>query len=224
VTNAAAMQAVYTGPGGLLSVDVTGKVFIDMSTVLGRDHQALAPDVERKGALFLECPVSGAVAPARSGMLVGFAGGTVEAFDATRPVLAQLCRRAERIGTLGAGAATKLAANLLLTVFWQAFAEACALVHEVPVKPGLLVDLLADTNIGAALLKARAADIVRALEGQPGAAASFDIDFMRKDLGEILEQARAVGVTLPLAAQTQRCFDAASRAGAGYIDGTAYPA
>ena len=224
LTNAAAMQAVYTGHDGLLSANVARKLFVEMSTVRGSEHRALAPKVEAKGALLLECPVSGTVKPARDGTLFGFAAGTREAFSEAQPLLEQLCRRVELIGAMGAGANMKLAVNLLLTVFWQSLAEACSLMDEVPLEPKRLIDLFADTGIGAALLKARAAAVTAALEGKPGDAASFDIDFMRKDLREMLQDAEALGVSLPLAARTLSCFDEASTAGDGKIDGTQYPA
>jgi 3-hydroxyisobutyrate dehydrogenase len=78
--------------------------------------------------------------------------------------------------------------------------------------------------IGAALLKVRGAAVAAALEGRPAGAASFDIDFMRKDLRDMLREAEGQGASLPLAAQTLRCFDDASRTGSGKIDGTQYPA
>ena len=179
LTDETAMQAVYTGRDGLLSGNVTNKLFIEMSTVRGAEHRALAPKVQTKGGLFVECPVSGTVQPAREGTLLGFAGGRPKAFSAARPLLEQLCRRVELIGPIGAGASMKMAVNLLLTVFWQALAEACGLIHAVPIEPERLIDLFADSNIGAALLKARGALVAAALEGKPGRAASFDGDFMR---------------------------------------------
>ena len=224
LTNAPAMHAVYTGNDGLLSANVARKLFVEMSTVRGSDHRALAPKVEPKAALLLECPVSGTVKPAREGTLFGFAAGTREAFTEARPLLEQLCRRVELIGAMGAGASMKLAVNLLLTVFWRSLAEACSLMHEEPLEPKRLIDLFADTGIGAALLKARAAAVVAALEGKPGDAASFDIDFMRKDLREMLQDAEVLGVSLPTASRTLSCFDEASRAGDRKIDGTQYPA
>jgi|ERR1700674_1030325 3-hydroxyisobutyrate dehydrogenase len=224
LTNATAMQAVYTGKDGLLSVDVTGKLFIEMSTVRAAEHQALASKVESVGALLLECAVSGTVKPAREGTLVGFAGGKPEAFTEAEPLLEKLCRRVELIGAMGAGASMKLAANLLLTVFWQALAEACSLMHTVPIEPERLIGLLADSNIGAAILRARGAAVAAALEGKPAEAASFDVDFMRKDLRDMLQEAQALGVSLPVATRTLSSLDEASRAGFGKIDGTQYPA
>jgi 3-hydroxyisobutyrate dehydrogenase len=218
------VQRVYTGKRGLLSGPIAGKLFIDMSTVRAEDHLTLAATAAAKGARFLECPVSGTVTPAREGMLVGFAGGTPEAFAEARPVLEHVCRRVELIGPIGAGARMKLAANLLLTVFWQALAEACALVAPVTIDPARTIDLLADSNIGATVLKIRGASVAAALDGKPGGTASFDLDFMRKDLRDMVRDARALGVSLPVAMRTLRCYDQASRAGGGTIDGTEYPA
>ena len=79
LTDAAAIDATYRGSSGLLAGEVRGKLFVDMSTVRGADHRGLAPSVAAKGALFLECPVSGTVQPAREGKLFGFAGGQREA-------------------------------------------------------------------------------------------------------------------------------------------------
>jgi 3-hydroxyisobutyrate dehydrogenase len=224
LTNTAAMQAVYSGKDGLLSGNVRGKLLIEMSTVRADAHRALASDVAARDAALLECPVSGTVRPAREGKLVGFAGGTPEAFAAAQPLLDQLCRRVELIGPMGAGANMKLAANLLLTVFWQALAEACSLMHCVPIEPERLIDLLADSNIGAGILKARGALVAAALAGNVTAAASFDIDFMRKDLRDMLQEAAALGVSLPVAARTLKCFDEASLAAFGEMDATQYPA
>ncbi len=224
LTNAAAMEAVYTGKDGLLFGNVRGKLLIEMSTVRADAHRALEPKVTAKGAVLLECPVSGTVNPAREGKLVGFAGGTPEAFTDAQPLLDQLCRRAELIGPMGSGANMKLAANLLLTVFWQALAEACSLMQSVPIEPGRLIELLADSNIGAGILKARGALVAAALEGKNTAAASFDVDFMRKDLRDMLQEAKALGVSLPVTASTLKSFDEASLAAFGEIDATQYPA
>ena len=74
------------------------------------------------------------------------------------------------------------------------------------------------------MLKARAADVVAALEGKSPGPASFDVDFMRKDLRDMLEEAKTLGISLPVAMGTLKCFDEASSAAFGKIDGTQYPA
>ncbi len=75
LTDAAAIDAVYHGASGLLSGDVNGKLFIEMSTVQPETEIALADKVRGKGAAFVECPVGGTTGPARQGKLFGFAGG-----------------------------------------------------------------------------------------------------------------------------------------------------
>ena len=87
-------------------------------------------------------------------------------------------------------------------------------------------DRATDSNIGSNILKVRGASVAAALEGKDtGAArASFDVDFMRKDLRDMLEEAKALGIALPAAASTLKCFDEASSAAFGEIDGTQYPA
>ena len=82
LTDGAAIDAVYNGPNGLLSGDVKGKLFIEMSTVAPKVETDLAPKVRAKGAALVECPVGGSTAPARKGQLLGLMGA--EPADAAR--------------------------------------------------------------------------------------------------------------------------------------------
>ncbi len=124
----AAVERVYLGADGLLTGRVEGGLLIDMSTVTPGTHRLIALALASRNAGFIECPVSGSIPTARSGTLVGFAGGGAREFARAEPLLGQLCRRVEHVGPLGAGARMKLAANLLLTVFWQALGESLLLV------------------------------------------------------------------------------------------------
>ena len=151
-----AVERVYLGRNGLLTGRVEGRLFIDMSTVSPGTHGRIAPAMASRNAGFIECPVSGSVALAQSGALVGFAGGEAAGFARALPLLGQLCRRVEHVGPLGAGARMKLAANLLLTVFWQTLAESLLLIDPSAMDSGRAIDLLADSNIGAAVLRTRA--------------------------------------------------------------------
>jgi 3-hydroxyisobutyrate dehydrogenase len=218
----AAVERVYHGTSGLLAGRVEGRLFIDMSTVSPGVHARIEPMLAVRNAAFIECPVSGSIAAAQSGALVGFAGGGVIAFARAQVVLTQLCRRVEHVGPLGAGARMKLAANLLLAVFWQALGE--SLLVADPADAARAIDLLADSNIGAAILRARGAQIVDALNGGAPAAAAFDVDTMRKDLRYMALEAGAQGASLPLAGRTLECFDRASSEGSGGVDSVAYPA
>jgi len=220
----AAVARVYLGGSGLLSGRVEGRHFIDMSTVSPDTHWPIAPVMVFRNARFVECPVSGSISAARSGTLVGFAGGEAPDFERVRPLIEQICRRVEHVGPLGAGARMELAANLLLTVFWQALGESLLLADPSASDAARAVDLLADSNIGAAVLRARASQVVDAMHGDPSGAAAFDVDTMRKDLRYMAQEAIAHGSSLPLATRTLECFDRASREGRGGVDSVAYPA
>jgi 3-hydroxyisobutyrate dehydrogenase len=220
----AAVERIYLGTNGVLTGHVEGRLFIDMSTVSPGTHARIAPAMASRKAGFIECPVSGSIAAALSGTLVGFAGGEAPEFARAQPLLAQLCRRVEHVGALGAGARMKLAANLLLAVFWQALGEALLLADPQAMDAARAVDLLADSNIGAAILRARGPQIVAAMNGDASGAAAFDVDTMRKDLRYMAQEAASHGTSLPLASRTLECFDRASRDGGGGVDGAAYPA
>jgi 3-hydroxyisobutyrate dehydrogenase len=220
----AAVERVYLSTNGLLTGRVEGGLFIDMSTVSPGTHGRIASAMASRNASFIECPVSGSIPTAQSGTLVGFAGGDASDFARAQPLLEQLCRRVERVGPLGAGARMKLAANLLLAVFWQALGESLLLVDPSATDTARVIDLLADSNIGAAVLRTRAAQIIAAMNGATSGAVAFDVDTMRKDLRYMAQEASAHGSSLPLANRTLECFDRASREGSGGVDSVAYPA
>ena len=221
--DAPALQAVYHGADGLLA-SARGKLFIEMSTVRPETQQALVAETRAAGGAFLECPVGGTTGPARSGQLLGLAGGEAADMERARPVLEKLCRRVEHMGPVGAGASAKLATNLPLLVFWQSFGEALALVRHLGKDPAWMVQLFAETAGGPNVLKVKAQAVAAALAGDPGVPAAFDIDSMRKDLRTMLQEGDTTGLRLPVAAQTLAAFDEASAAGLGGQDCAYMPA
>ncbi len=176
-----AVMQVFRGATGLLEA-APGKLFIEMSTVRPGTHEHLSENVRASGGAYIECPVGGSTGPARAGKLLGLAGGDAMDVTRARPVLDMLCRRVEHVGPVGAGASMKLAINLPLLVFWQAFGEANALIRHLKLDPEFLVELFADTSGGANVLKARGPAIAAALGGRDPGPAAFDVDSIRKDL------------------------------------------
>ena len=223
LSNAEAIDAAYDGAVGLLSGNVAGKLFIEMSTVRPAVGRALAGRIRGRGAAMIECPVGGTVGPARDGKLFGFVGGDAADVARARPLLDQLCRRVEHVGAVGAGASMKLAINLPLMVFWQSFGEALSLCAELGLDPARLVDIFADTSGGPNVLKGRGPMIVAALHGKDTGPITSDVDLMRKDLRTMIEEAASHGVTLPVAATALECFDDAAREGLGASDAVTLP-
>ena len=220
LTDAAAVDAVYHGPSGLLSGDVAGKLFIEMSTVQPQTEIVLAEKVRAKGAAFVECPVGGTTGPAQQGKLFGFAGGTPTDFERAKPLLDQMCRRVEHCGDVGSGSGMKLAINLPLMIYWQALGEALAISRHLNIEPSRMMDIIADTSGASTAVKNRGQNIAAWLGGGDFGAVTFNLDDARKDIRTMIAEGKARGVDLPLIEKTLACFDEASAAGFGQCDGS----
>lgn len=207
LTDAAAIDAVYGGPAGLLAGDVTGKLFIEMSTVAPATETALAEKVRAKGAALVECPVGGTTGPARQGKLIGLMGGEPADVERARPILEQLCRRLEHCGPVGAGAVMKLTINMPLMIYWQALGEALALCRPLGLDPARLMELLADTSGGPNVLKVRGPAVATMLKGGDIGPVTFDIDSAVKDLRTMLGEGKRQGLELPLVERTLSCYE-----------------
>jgi 3-hydroxyisobutyrate dehydrogenase len=182
LANDTALQAAYHGPDGILAADLTGKVVVEFCTTSPQTVIALEKAVTTRGGLFVECPVSGNVVPARSGQLMGLAGGTKAAFDAAQPLLAKLTRRLEHLGPVGSGAAMKLAVNLPLMVYWSALGEALGLAMSRGVDPALALDILGDSSGAIGAAKKRIPPICdMVVAGDPGSV-SFSLTNAIKDM------------------------------------------
>lgn len=223
LTDAAAIDAAYHGRDGLLSAGISGKLFVEMSTVRPETERKLAAKIREKSAAMVECPVGGTVGPAKDGKLFGFVGGEAADVARARPLLDQLCRRVEHVGPIGAGASMKLAINLPLLVFWQAFGEALALCRSLGLEPARILDIFADTSGGPNVLKGRGPVLAAALQGKDTGPITVDIDAMRKDLRTMVEEAQSLGTSLPVTSRALECYDEASRAGLGKGDITGIP-
>jgi 3-hydroxyisobutyrate dehydrogenase len=222
LTDNAAIDAVYNGPSGLLAGDVTGKLFIEMSTVPPSVESALAPKVQGKGAVFVECPVGGSTAPARQGKLLGLMGTEPAAAARARPILEQLCRKVEHCGPVGAGSSMKLAINLPLMVAWQAYGEAFAIARDVGWEPKRLVDLFAESNGANNALKMRADMIVALMEKRDPGATTFSIANGLKDLRTMLDTGTAKGADMPATKAALAGFEESNKKGLGGGDGASH--
>jgi 3-hydroxyisobutyrate dehydrogenase len=211
LTDAAAIDSVYTGPSGLLASDVRGKLFVEMSTVRPQTEVALAGKLRAKGAAFVECPVGGSTGPARQGKLIGLMGAEPADAERARPILEQLCRRLEHCGPVGSGSVMKLTINMPLMIYWQALGEALALCRPLGLDPARIMDLLADTSGGPNVLKVRGPGVAQMLKGGDGGPVTFDVDSAVKDLRTMLAEGKSRGVELPLTEKTLVCYEETKR-------------
>ena len=215
LTDAAAVEDVVAG---LIAAGLTGKLVIDLSTLLPDETRAVAARVTEAGADFVDCPVGGTVGPALKGQLLGMAGGTEAAFARAQPVLEHLCRRVEHLGPAGTGASMKLAVNLPLALYWQTLAEALAVLQGSGIAPETAISMIADSSAGPTVLKNRGQVVIDTLAGtdQPG---TFDIAGLAKDLDLALRQAALTGRALPMSQEARKNYAKALDAGLGGFDG-----
>jgi 3-hydroxyisobutyrate dehydrogenase len=218
LTDSTAIDAVYDGPVGLLSGEVKDKLFIEMSTVPPKIETALAPKVQGKGAVFVECPVGGSTAPARQGKLLGLMGAADTAAARARPILEQFCRKVEHCGPVGAGSSMKLAINLPLMVAWQAYGEAFAIARDVGWEPRRLLDLFVESNGANNGLKMRADMIVAMMENRDPGATTFSVANAVKDLRTMLDAGAAKGADMPATKAALAAFEETNNQGLGPRD------
>ena len=209
----AAAEQIFLGESGLLSVDVKGKLFIEMSTLRPPTARSLAERCAEKGAGFIDAPVSGTVAPAKDGKLMALVGGSEQDLERARPALKVLTRRIVHAGPVGQGAMLKLVLNLPLAVYWQSLAEAAALGTAGGLELATILDAMADSGGAARVLPLK---IPLILEGSDYVA--FDIATMEKDATSIIETGAGFGVPMPTISAALATYAAANAAGKGAED------
>lgn len=215
LTDAAASSSVIRA---LAQEGVQGRLVVEMSTLRPDEADDLAQMVTEAGADFVHCPVGGTVAPALKGQLLGMAGGTEAAMHRARPVLDQLCRRVEAVGSPAAAARMKLAVNLPLAVYWHTLGESLRLLRGSGIDPELAISLIADSSAGPAVLKNRASVVVETLRGkdQPG---TFDLTGLAKDLRLAIQVVQAQGSALALSETALQGYDALVGSSNAGLDG-----
>lgn len=218
LTDHTALRAVHEGKDGLLAQDIAGKLYIEMSTLLPDEQQALEKGVVATGCGYLECPVGGTVGPALKGQLLGMAGGVEASWHRARPILEGLCKRVEHLGPVGTGSAMKLSVNLPLAIYWATLGEAMGVLKGQGLSGAVVAGLLADSSAGPNVLKNRMEVVAGTLDGtdHPG---TFDINGLHKDLQLALIWARRTGAAMPVSSEVQKIYARAVAKGLGGFDG-----
>jgi len=195
VSDDAALEAIATGPDGILAGLGPGKVYVDMSTVSPAASVELAARVRGLGARMLDAPVSGSVPQAEAGTLTIMVGGEEAALRQVEPLLSELGQSVTRIGENGRGLLLKLAINVSLAAQTLAFSEGLVLAERGGIDPQLAARVMSDSAIGSPMVKARVPMLLELPED-----AWFDVGMMRKDIRLALDAGREEHVPLPSAA------------------------
>ncbi len=190
-----------------------GLVVIDCSTVAATTAREAAARLGRRGAVFLDCPVSGGVEGAREGTLAIMCGGEPAAFERARPVLAAMGRTVTHMGPNGYGQATKATNQILCAGVIQAVAEAMAFAKA----EGLPLDKVIETlgkGAGSSWYFVNRAPFM----ARGSFPAGFRVRLHDKDLGICHDMAAARGAELPVVETTRRQYQELVASGHGDED------
>lgn len=213
VTDTGALEAVTSGPDGLIAGLGAGKVYVDMSTVSVASSRALATTVAARGAMMLDAPVSGSVSTLEEGRLSIMVGGDRQIFERVKPILLTIGPTVTYMGDNGSAVLMKIATNLNLATQVLAFSEGVLLAEKGGIPRELAVQVLLNTVIASPMLKYRGPFVV-----QMPKEAWFDVTMMQKDLGLALDLGRELAVPLPTTATANQWLTAAQGMGLGEQD------
>jgi 3-hydroxyisobutyrate dehydrogenase len=210
------LEAVTLRADGCFRTMKRGALFVDHTTVSARIARQLAVEGKDRGLLVVDAPVSGGQAGAENGTLSIMCGGSAKAFAAAEPLMRAYAARIVHVGGAGAGQQTKMVNQICIAGAIQSVAEGLRFAQSA----GLDADKVFEAISGGA-----AASWQMVNRWQTMADDKFDfgfaIDWMRKDLGLALEEARANGATLPVAALVDQFYADVQALGGGRQDTSA---
>jgi 3-hydroxyisobutyrate dehydrogenase-like beta-hydroxyacid dehydrogenase len=211
VTDDNAARMIWLDPDtGALAGMKAGSIAIECSTVTPAWVHELDAAVAAKGVNLLDAPVAGSRPQAEAGQLVFMVGGDASAFARAEAVLAPLAAKVIHVGKLGQGAVLKLAVNTLFAAQLESVAELLGFLSRNGFAAEQAAELLGSFPIVAPPV-AGAAKMMATGNTTP----LFTIDLIEKDLGYIIDTAKASGADLPGAASARAAFRRAQDKGLG---------
>lgn len=217
VVNAAQTEEVLFGQKGAADSLKKGSVFIMCSTVDPNWSVALEKRLNTMGILYLDSPISGGAAKAASGQMTIMSSGAPEAYAKVGGALDAMAAKVYRLGdSAGAGSKVKIINQLLAGVHIAAAAEAMALGLREGVDADSLYEVITNSAGNSWMFENRMAHVLAA-DYTPLSA----VDIFVKDLGLVLDTARASKFPLPLSSTAHQMFMQASTAGFGREDDSA---
>jgi 3-hydroxyisobutyrate dehydrogenase len=217
VVNAAQTEAVLFGDNGAAEALAPGSVFVMCSTVDPNWSVALEKRLAERGVHYLDAPISGGAAKAASGQMTMMTSGRPEAYAKVGAALDAMAAKVYKLGdAAGLGSKVKIINQLLAGVHIAAAAEAMALGLREGVAADALYEVITNSAGNSWMFENRMAHVI-AGDYTPLSA----VDIFVKDLGLVLDTARATKFPLPLSATAHQMFMQASSAGHGREDDSA---
>jgi len=213
VGNDADLRSVVTGPEGAFAGMAPGAVLVDHTTASADIARELHGQAVARGLHFVDAPVSGGEAGAVNGLLTVMCGGDAAPFDAMKPVALAFARAVTRLGDSGAGQLAKMVNQICIAGLVQGLAEAIAFGGRAGLDMAAVLDVIG---------KGAAQSWQMDNRGKTMVADKFDfgfaVDWMRKDLGLVLDEARRNGARLPATALIDQFYAELQNRGGGRWD------
>ena len=207
------LAQVALGRDGAFRAMKRGSLFIDHTTVSARIARQLSVEAEAPGLLVVDAPVSGGEAGAQNGTLSIMCGGRKAAFDAAAPVMQAYAARMVHIGGPGAGQTTKMVNQIAIAGVLQGLSEALRFAQASKLDTDKVFEAVSGGAAASWQMLNRWGTMAKD-EFDFG----FAVDWMRKDLGLALEEARVNGATLPVASLVDQFYADVQKLGGGRRD------
>lgn len=213
VGNDADLRSVTLGAQGAFAGMRAGAVFVDHTTASAHIARELHAQAGARGLQFVDAPVSGGQAGAQNGLLTVMCGGDAQAFDAARPAIMAYARACALLGASGAGQLAKMVNQICIAGLVQALSEALAFGRSAGLDLEQVLEVIGKGAAQSWQLENR---------GKTMVAGAFDfgfaVDWMRKDLGLVLDEARRNGARVPVTALVDQFYADLQKMGGGRWD------
>ena len=213
VGNVDDLRQVMLGDDGILAGAGEGTIIVDHTTASAKVARELAAAAAARSQHFLDAPVSGGQVGAENGALTVMVGGAPEAFARAEPVIGAYARAVTLMGPSGSGQLTKMVNQVCIGGLLQALAEALAFAERAGLDGAQAVDVISKGAAQSWQMENRAGTM---LEGRFDF--GFAVDWMRKDLAIVLEEARRNGASLPVTAVVDQFYARIQEMGGGRWD------
>jgi 2-hydroxy-3-oxopropionate reductase len=211
--NSPEVQEVALGKCGLIEGATEGSVLIDMSSIAPLASREIAEALSKNGVQMLDAPVSGGEPKAIEGTIAVMVGGKKEVFDANYDIMMAMAGSVVYVGEIGAGNMAKLCNQIVVALNIAAVSEALVLAQKAGVSPDLVYKAIRGGLAGSTVMDAKA-PMMMDRNFAPG----FRIELHIKDMNNVLETSRKVGVPLPLASQVMEIMQAIKQDGCDVED------
>ena len=213
VTASADVDALAFGADGLAAGFAPGAIHVDMSTIAPAMARSLAQRYGAQGMGFVDAPVSGGAQGARDASLAIMAGAEADTLERVRPLLQAMGQRIVHVGPPGAGQVAKACNQMIMVAATQACAEALRLANAHGLDLAALRRALMAGSAGSRVL-----ELMGAKMAERDFSAGIEARLHHKDFAIVMDEASALGVPLPLAAQVWQQLNALMGAGWGRED------